>query len=113
VVRRWREGESQRAMAGASGVAREMVGKYLCQAQAFGLGPTGWYWLPSASAEVRPTDTPKSESTCERFPCPAGVSPSRDERCHNRLRHHVPQARARSTGRSDALALAGSSWRSL
>jgi hypothetical protein len=41
VVRRWQEGESRRAIAGGSGVARQTVGKYLCQAQAFGLGPTG------------------------------------------------------------------------
>ena len=41
VVRRWQVGESQRAIAGASGVARETVKKYLRAAEALGLAANG------------------------------------------------------------------------
>jgi transposase len=41
VVRRWQVGESQRAIAGASGVARETVKKYLRTAEALGLAANG------------------------------------------------------------------------
>src|SRR5260370_16184970 len=41
VVRRWQMGESQRAIARASGVARETVKKYLGAAEEFGLAANG------------------------------------------------------------------------
>src|SRR5712691_11506114 len=41
VVRRWQVGESQRAIARASGVARETVKKYLRAAQELGLAANG------------------------------------------------------------------------
>src|SRR3989442_6430509 len=41
VVRRWQMGESQRAIARASGVARETVKKYLCAAEELGLAANG------------------------------------------------------------------------
>src|SRR5947209_464287 len=41
VVRRWQLGESQRAIARASGAARETVKKYLCAAEALGLAANG------------------------------------------------------------------------
>jgi transposase len=49
VVRRWQAGESQRAIAGASGLARETVRKYLGEAQRLGLSPTG---PPPSEAQV-------------------------------------------------------------
>ena len=49
VVRRWQIGESQRAIARASGVARETVKKYLHAAEELGLAangpPPGWSWV--------------------------------------------------------------------
>ena len=41
VVRRWQMGESQRAIARASGVARETVKKYLRAAEELGLAANG------------------------------------------------------------------------
>src|SRR5215471_7317637 len=41
VVRRWQMGESQRAIARASGVARETVKKYLRAAEGLGLAANG------------------------------------------------------------------------
>jgi hypothetical protein len=41
VVRRWQMGESQRAIAGASGVARESVKKYLWGAESSAWRPMG------------------------------------------------------------------------
>jgi len=41
VVRRWQMGESQRAIAGASGMARETVKKYLRTADELGLAANG------------------------------------------------------------------------
>ena len=41
VVRRWQMGESQRAIARASGVARETVKKYLRTAEGLGLAANG------------------------------------------------------------------------
>src|SRR6266852_5200423 len=41
VIRRWQMGESQRAIARASGVARETVKKYLGAAEEFGLAANG------------------------------------------------------------------------
>src|SRR5256885_7356605 len=41
VVRRWQVGESQRAIARASGVARETVKKYLRAAEELGLAANG------------------------------------------------------------------------
>ncbi len=41
VVRRWQMGESQRAIARTSGVARETVKKYLCAAEELGLAANG------------------------------------------------------------------------
>src|SRR5919198_5354534 len=41
VVRRWQMGESQRAIAGGSGVARETVKKYLRAAEELGLAANG------------------------------------------------------------------------
>src|SRR5438128_9877788 len=41
VIRRWQLGESQRAIARASGVARETVSKYLQAAEEFGLAGNG------------------------------------------------------------------------
>jgi len=41
VVRRWQMGESHRAIARASGVARETVKKYLNAAEEFGLAANG------------------------------------------------------------------------
>jgi transposase len=41
VVRRWQMGESQRAIARGSGVARETVKKYLCATEGLGLAANG------------------------------------------------------------------------
>ena len=41
VIRRWQIGESQRAIAGGSGVARETVKKYLRAAEGLGLAANG------------------------------------------------------------------------
>src|SRR5436853_6465802 len=49
VVRRWQKGESQRAVARASGVARETVKKYLRAAEGLGLAANG---PPPTEAEV-------------------------------------------------------------
>ena len=41
VIRRWQAGQSQRAIARATGVARETVKKYLAAATSLGLSTTG------------------------------------------------------------------------
>src|SRR3984893_321811 len=51
VVRRWQMGESQRAIARASGVARETVKKYLRTAEELGLAANG---PPPAEDQVVP-----------------------------------------------------------
>src|SRR5258708_39693204 len=49
VIRRWQMGESQRAIARASGVARETVKKYLGAAEEFGLAAN---WPPPSEDQV-------------------------------------------------------------
>src|SRR3989442_4058499 len=51
IIRRWQLGESQRAIARASGVARETVSKYLQAAEEHGLAANGP--LPTEDQVVR------------------------------------------------------------
>jgi hypothetical protein len=82
VVRRWQEESRKSAMAGPSGGGPPEGGKYLCQAQAFGLGPTrlGLVALHVRRGWAQPAPRTAGAQASSPHP-PEGVSPSWDERC--------------------------------
>src|SRR5207249_10887918 len=71
VVRRWQMGESQRAIARASGVARETVKKYLHAAEELGLAATG---PPPAEEQVVRLVQVRSSRECAAH---VGIRPHR------------------------------------
>src|SRR5438105_9341996 len=83
VVRRWQMGESQRAIARASGVARETVKKYLHAAEALGLAANGP--PPTENQVVRLVQVGRVVSTAADVGLAAGGS----VRAIPRADHHV------------------------
>src|SRR6266496_2466340 len=88
VVRRWQMGESQRAIARGSGVARETVKKYLGAAQELGLAANGP--PPTEDQVVRLVQVGRVVSTPRTWASPQAdrLEPYREQTTTWPARHH-------------------------
>src|SRR5918997_1620593 len=79
VIRRWQAGESQRAIARATGVARETVKKYLAAAMSLGLRATGPPPAESMLTELRRLGVVAAQPAHRLAPQMALLEPYRDQ----------------------------------